>query len=282
MGAFCFLFVIIAVVFMICEELFSDFKYSSFLFKERRKREKKIKRFEDLPEEEQQKIRDFEFRERIREKFTYDIYKCDFPSWLGEQSIKKPPWKNDNIIERKRMIKDLENFKSQFLDLPFFALVIPHCSFPRFGSWYLNDIEIRNSIYDYTGLVDFDSVYFENHPCNPIRDRFSIYREIKVKAICEKYGKKFDYDLFDRSEFYKKSKYIDVHLINKQKDYKTFSYVELEDDESRNAFLDTYSKIFSYIEEMEKDIGGGKIDTEGLEYIWQYDVFVFNEQHNGM
>lgn len=151
MGAFCFLFVIIAVAFMICEELFSDFKYSSFLFKERRKREKKIKRFEDLPEEEQQKIRDFEFRERIREKFTYDIYnRSQFPSWLDEESIKKPPWKNDNIIEKRRMIKDLENFKSQFLDLPFFPLVIPHCSFPRFGSWYLNDIKIRNSIYDYT------------------------------------------------------------------------------------------------------------------------------------
>lgn len=257
MGAFCFLIVIFAVVSIVCEEFFSDFKYSSFLFKERRKRERKIKRFEDLPEEEQQKIRDFEFRERIREKFTYDIYKCTFPSWLNNESIKKPPWKNDIIIEKRRMIADMKNFKAQFLDLPFFGLVIPHCSFPHFGSWYLYDIDIRKSIYDYTGLVDWDSIYFENHPCNPIRDRFSIYREIKVKAICERYGKKFDYDLFDRGEFYKKSKYIDVHLINKQKSYKEFSYVELEDDESRNAFLDTYSKIFSYIEEMEKDIGGG-------------------------
>lgn len=282
MGAVCVLIVIIAVVSMVCEELFSDFKYSSFLLKERRKREKKIKRFEDLPEEEQQKIRDFEFRERVREKFTYDIYKCNFPSWLDDESIKKPIWKNDNIIERKRMIKDLENFKSQFFDLPFFSLVIPHCSFQAFGEWYLDDIEIRNSIYDYTGLIDFDSVYFKNHPCNPIRDRFSIYREIKVKAICEKYGKKFDYDLFDNGEFYKKSKYIDVHLVNKQKNFKEFCYCELNDEESKKAFLETYSKIFSYIEEMEKDIGGGKIDTEGLEYIWQYDVFVFNEQHNGM
>lgn len=276
MGAFCVLIVIIAVVFMVCEELFSDFKYSSFLLKERRKREKKIKRFEDLPEEEQQKIRDFEFRERVREKYTYDpINNLRFPPWLDDEAIRCGS-KNNDIVEKRRMIEDMKNFKAQFFDLPFFSLVIPHCSFRAFGEWYLDDIEIRNSIYDYTGLVDFDSVYLENHPHNPIRDRFSIYREIKVKAMCERYGKKYDYDLFDNGEFYKKSKYIDVHLVNKQKNFKEFCYCELNDEESKKAFLETYSKIFSYIEELEKDISGGRIDTESLEYIWQYDLLTFN------
>lgn len=276
MGAVCVLIVIIAVVFMVCEELFSDFKYSSFLLKERREREKKIKRFEDLPEEEQQKIRDFEFRERVRQKYTYDpINNLRFPPWLDTEAIKYTIGDYEKI-EKQKMIDDMENFKNQFLDLPFFGLVIPHCSFPLFGEWYLDDIDIINSVYEYTGLVDFDNVYLKNHPYNPIRDCFSIYREIKVKAICDRYGKKFDYDLFDKGEFYKKSKYIDIHLVNKQKNSKEFCYCELNDEDSKRVFLETYSKIFSYIEDLEKDISGGYIDTESLEYIWQYDLLTFN------
>ena len=274
MGAFCFLFVIIAVVFMICEEFFSDFKYSSFLFKERREREKKIKRFEDLPEEEQQKIRDFEFRERARETPVPNRYRSiDDPVIKAEDFVNK--------ITKKRLISDLENFKSQFMDLPFFGLAVIHC--PYSSSIYLKDKDIETRLREYIGSVNYKSYEFEIFPQNPLRDHFDIWCELEVIELCDKHNKKYDYDLFDIDEFHKKSKcgYLTIHLIRKQESG-CYCWDEIDDEESKKQYLDTYSKLFLYFEQFRKEVLSKFTDKllsyyykDRLKYIPEIDTFTY-------
>lgn len=275
MGAFCVLIVIIAVVFMVCEELFSDFKYSSFLLKERRKREKKIERFEDLPEEEQQKIRDFEFRERARGTPAPNRYRSiDDPVIKAEDFVNK--------ITKKRLISDLENFKSQFINLPFFGLAIIHC--PYSSSIYLKDKDIEARLREYIGSVNYESFDFERFSQNPLRDNFNIWCELEVKELCDKYNKKYDYDLFDIDEFHKKSKcgYLTIHLIRKQEPAGCYCWDEIDDEESKKQYLDTYSKLFLYFEQFRKEVLSKFTDEllsyyykDRLKYIPEIDTFTY-------
>lgn len=275
MGAVCVLIVIIAVVSMVCEELFSDFKYSSFLFKERRKREKKIKRFEDLPEEEQQKIRDFEFRKRARETPAPNRYRSfDDPVIKAEDFVNK--------ITKKRLISDLENFKSQFIDLPFFGLAVIHC--PYSSSIYLKDKDIEARLREYVGSVNYKSFDFERFSQNPLRDNFNIWCELEVKELCDKYNKKYDYDLFDIDEFHKKSKcdYLTIHLIRKQEPAGCYCWDEIDDEESKKQYLDTYSKLFLYFEQFRKEVLSKFTDEllsyyykDRLKYIPEIDSFTY-------
>ena len=271
MGAFCVLIVIIAVVFMVCEELFSDFKYSSFLLKERREREKKIKRFEDLPEEEQQKCNDFWFRERARGTPISRCRSFDDPVFKAEDFI-------SSLVEKKLTI-DLENFKSQFVDLPFFGLVIAKC--PYWNDVYLKDKDIENCLREYIGSVNYKSFSFENFPQNPFRDYFNIWCELEIKELCEKHNKEYDYDLFDMDEFYRKSKFLTVHLIKKQEPG-SYCWDEIDDEVSKKQYLDTYSKLFLYFEKIRKEVLNETPDRllnyyykDIIKYIPEIDVFTY-------
>lgn len=275
MGAFCVLIVIIAVVSMVCEELFSDFKYSSFLLKERREREKKIKRFEDLPEEEQQKIRDFEFRERARGTPAPNRYRSiDDPVIKAEDFVNK--------ITKKRLISDLENFKSQFINLLFFGLAIIHC--PYSSSIYLKDKDIEARLREYIGSVNYESFDFKRFSQNPLRDNFNIWCELEVKELCDKHNKKYDYDLFDIDEFHKKSKcgYLTIHLIRKQEPAGCYCWDEIDDEESKKQYLDTYSKLFLYFEQFRKEVLSKFTDEllsyyykDRLKYMPEIDTFTY-------
>lgn len=315
MGAFCVLIVIVAVVSMVCEELFSDFKYSSFLLKERREREKKIKRFEDLPEEEQQKIRDFEFRERARTmRLSYSSKSLDIDnlSYVYEHieninktywetdgpeyrvlSCKYKDWRNDPVIHSefksndlvsratcyvstitdKKLRFDLENFKSQFMNLPFFGLAIIKC--PFYESIYLKDKEIENCFRKYVGSINYKGFEFGRFEENPLRDNFNMWHEIELKELCEKHNKKYDYDIFDIDDFHKKSQYLTIHLIREQEPG-CYCWDEIDDEESKKQYLDTYSKLFLYFEQIRKEVLS-KFTDELLDYYYKNQLKYISE-----
>lgn len=321
MGAFCFLIVIIAIASIICEEFFSDFKYSSFLFKERKEREKKIKRFEDLPEEEQQKIRDFGFRERARiylsksldidnsfyvyehiEDINKRYWETEGPEYrILSSEFKDNDWRNDIIrhselksndlvkraacyvstITDKKLRLDLENFKSQFMNLPFFGLAIIKC--PFYESIYLKDKEIENCLRKYVGSINYKGFEFGRFEGNPLRDNFNMWHEIELKELCEKHNKKYDYDIFKIDEFHKKSQRLTIHLIREQ-DPGCYCWDEIDDEESKKQYLDTYSKLFLYFEQIRKEVLSKFTDEllsyyykEQLKYMPEINVFTYHD-----